>query len=132
LSASERMPCPAWRVAVVSNRANVDGDIPVLFARVRAVADRWARHRRLLEHADDVDSHRSAAGHAIPSDGDRDGVHWHRAARCAGDRRAVGTAWACGGDPYNGRLGRRRIRLSLDETDRGALCQLALRLIPSF
>src|SRR5205823_10608715 len=104
-AASKWTPCPAQRVIIVSNWSNGDGDIPVLSGRVRAVADRWARYRRLLEHADDPDSDRSAFGRAIPSDGDRDGVHRHRAARGAGDRRAVGTTWAFGGDPCYGRLG---------------------------
>src|SRR5207237_1717097 len=71
-------PRPASRIAAVSDGPGGDGPIPVVLARLCAVANRRARHRRLLEHADDLDSHRSATGGAIARDGDRDHVHRHR------------------------------------------------------
>jgi hypothetical protein len=47
-------------------------------ARLCAAANRRAWHRRLLEHADNLDSHRSATGDAIARDGYRDHVYRHR------------------------------------------------------
>ena len=83
-------PRPTSRIAAVPNRPCGDGPIPVVLARLCAVANRRARHRRLLEHADDLDSHRSATGDAITRDGDRDHVYRHWPGRCGDDRHPVG------------------------------------------
>jgi predicted MFS family arabinose efflux permease len=82
-----------------------------------AFANRWARHRRLLEYADDPDSHRSTAGGAIARDGDRDHVHWHRPGRCGDDRHPLGTSRTSARDPYHGRPRALRIESRLAETD---------------
>ena len=59
---------PASRIATVRGWPCGNGSIPVVRARLCAVAN----------HADDLDSHRSATGGAIARDGDRDHVHRHR------------------------------------------------------
>src|SRR5438309_2380327 len=97
-----------------------DGPIPVVLARLCAVTNRRARHRRLLEHADDLDSHRSATGNAIARDGDRDHVHRHWSGRCGDDRHPIGTSWTSGGDPYHGRSRHLRIKPGVAEADQGA------------
>src|ERR1700756_2686780 len=48
-------PRPASRIAAVSDGPGGDGPIPVVLARLCAVAQRRAWHRRLLEHADNLD-----------------------------------------------------------------------------
>jgi MFS family permease len=90
------------------------------FVLLCAVANRRARHRRLLEHADDLDSHRSATGNAIARDGDRDHVHRHWSGRCGDDRHPIGTSWTSGGDPYHGRSRHLRIKPGVAEADQGA------------
>src|SRR5207237_5179087 len=113
-------PRPASRIAAVSDGPGGDGPIPVVLARLCAVANRRARHRRLLEHADDLDSHRSATGDAIARDGDRDHVYRHWPGRCGDDRHPIGTSWTSGGDPYHGRSRHLRIKPGLADADQGA------------
>jgi len=113
-------PRAASGIAAVPSGPCGDGPIAVVLARICAVANRRARHRRLFEHADDLDSHRSAAGDAITRDGDRDHVHRHRPGRCDDDRHPVGTSRTSGGDPYHGRPRALRLKPGLEETDQGA------------
>src|SRR5205807_6776347 len=113
-------PRPASRIAAVSDGPGGDGPIPVVLARLCVVANRRTRHRRLLEHADDFDSHRSATGDAITRDGDRDHVYRDWAGRCDDDRHPVGTSRAPGGDPNHGRPRHQRIGHRLEETDQSA------------
>jgi hypothetical protein len=105
------------RIVTVRDWPSGDGSIPVVRARLCAVANRRARHCRLLEHADDLDSHRSTTGGAIARDGDRDHVHRHRPPRCDDDRHPLGTSRTSEGDPYHGRAGALRIESRLEETD---------------
>src|SRR5262249_60426983 len=81
---------------------------------------RRAWQRRIVEHADDLDPHRSAVGDAIARNGDRDDVHRHRASWCDDDRHPFGTSRASGGNPYYGWPRVLRIEPGLEETDQGA------------
>src|SRR6516225_1771398 len=120
LAAPEWTPRLASRLAAVSGGIGGDGAIPVVRARLCAVADRRARHRGVLEHADDLDSHRSAAGDTIARDGDRDHVHRHRPGWCDDDRHLIGKGRTSGGDPYHGWPGALRTEPSLAKTDQDA------------
>jgi hypothetical protein len=97
-----------------------DGPIPVVLARLCAVANRRARYRCLLEHANYLDPHRSATGDAIARDGDRDHVYRHWPGRCHDDRRPIGTSRTSGGDPYYGGPRDLRIKPGLGKIDQGA------------
>ena len=59
-TALERAPRLASRIAAVPGGPRGDGAVPAVLACLCGVADRRARHRRLLEHADDLNPHRSA------------------------------------------------------------------------
>src|ERR1700730_1726366 len=113
-------PRPASRIAAVPNGACRDGPIPVVLARLCAVANRRARYRCLLEHANYLDPHRSATGDAIARDGNRDHVYRHWPGRCHDDRRPIGTSRTSGGDPYYGGPRDLRIKPGLGKIDQGA------------
>ena len=115
-----RTPGPASRITPVPNRSCGDGRISVVRARICPVADRRVRHCRLFEHADDLDSHRSATGDAIARDGDRDHVYWYRSGWGDDDRPSFWTSRTSGGDPDHGWSGALRIEPGLEETDQGA------------
>src|SRR6516225_4521123 len=99
LAAPEWTPRLASRLAAVSGGIGGDGAIPVVRARLCAVADRRARHRGVLEHADDLDSHRSASGDTIERGGGRDHVRRPTRGPTCPDRMPIGTGRTSGGDP---------------------------------
>jgi hypothetical protein len=113
------VPLSIGWIRLDGRRALLRGSL-LFLTGLAAVANRRARHRRLLEHADDLDSHRSATGNAIARDGDRDHVHRHWPGRCGDDRHPIGTSWTSGGDPYHGRSRHLRIKPGVAEADRGA------------
>src|SRR6516165_12719662 len=120
--AVDRVVAPKWtprsaaRITAVPGGAGGDGAIPVVRAGLCAAADWRARHRRLLEHADDLDPDRSAARGAIAGDGDRDHVYRYRAGWRDYGRDPVGALRTPDGHPDYGRPRSLWIGPGLEET----------------
>src|SRR5216683_1077641 len=126
-------PLLAARVIPLSRRGHPYGAVALVRARLCAVADRWSRHRRVFQHADEPHPRGGAARHPLAGDGHRDDVHRHRTDRRLDDRRAVGRNRSACGDPGDGRDRRRRAQPHRPAGARAALTVAcgADRRIPS-